>query len=51
MDLWIYDKKFLAGTQFLFKTLSFMAGEYDNLKHLTQEQEEWCMMTIVFEFP
>jgi hypothetical protein len=50
MAPWIYDKKFSAGTQFMFRMLSFMAGEDDDLEHLTQEQEERRTMTIGFKF-
>jgi hypothetical protein len=50
MAPWIYDEKFLTGMQFLFRTLSFTAGEYDDLEHLAQEQEERCMTMISFEF-
>jgi hypothetical protein len=50
MASWIYDKKFIAGTQFMFGTLSFMTGEDDDLEHPTQEQEERRMTTIGFEF-
>jgi hypothetical protein len=38
------------GTQFLFGTLLFTAGEDDDLEHPTQEQEERCTTTIDFEF-
>jgi hypothetical protein len=51
MALWVYDKKFLMGMQFLFKMLPFTAGEDDDPEHLAQEQEERHMMTIDFEFP
>jgi hypothetical protein len=37
MAPWIYDKK-------------FSAGEDDDPEHPAQEQEEWRMMTIGFEF-
>jgi hypothetical protein len=37
MAPWIYDKKFSVGTHFMFGMLSFMAGEDDDLEHLTQE--------------
>jgi hypothetical protein len=40
MAPWIYDKKFSAGMQFMFETLSFTTGEDDDLEHPTQEQEE-----------
>jgi hypothetical protein len=50
MAPWIYDKRFSAGTQFVFRTLLFTMGEDDNLEHPTQEQEERCMMTIGFNF-
>jgi hypothetical protein len=50
MTLWIYDEKFLTGMRFLFRTLSFTAGEDNDLEHLTQEQEERRMMTIGFKF-
>jgi hypothetical protein len=50
MASWIYDKKFSAGTQFMFETLPFMTGEDDDLEHPTQEQGEQRMMTIGFEF-
>jgi hypothetical protein len=32
MVSWVYDKKFLAGTQFLFGTLLFTTGEDGNLE-------------------
>jgi hypothetical protein len=51
MASWIYDVKFLMGMQSLFRMLPFMAGEDDDLKHLTQEQEERRTTTIGFEFP
>jgi hypothetical protein len=51
MALWVYDKKFLMGMQFLFEMLPFTVGEDDDLEHLAQEQEERRMMTINFEFP
>jgi hypothetical protein len=50
MALWIYDEKFLTGMQFLFRTLPFTVGEYDDLEHLAQEQEERRMTMISFEF-
>jgi hypothetical protein len=50
MAPWIYDKKFLTGTQFMFRTLPFMVGEDDHLEHLAQEQEERHTTTIGFEF-
>jgi hypothetical protein len=50
MAPWIYDEKFLTGMQFLFRTLSFTVGEYDDLEHLAQEQEERRMTMINFEF-
>jgi hypothetical protein len=31
MAPWVYDEKFVTVTQFLFGTLSFMAGEDDDL--------------------
>jgi hypothetical protein len=34
----------------LIGTLSFMAGEDDDLKHPAEEREEWCMMKIDFKF-
>jgi hypothetical protein len=34
---WIYDEKFLRNMRFLFGTLSFTAGEDDDLEHSTQE--------------
>jgi hypothetical protein len=51
MASWIYDAKFLMGMQSLFGMLPFMAGEDNDLKHLTQEQEERRTTTIGFEFP
>jgi hypothetical protein len=36
--------------RFLFGTLSFMAGEDDDIEHPAQEQEEWRTTTISFEF-
>jgi hypothetical protein len=50
MALWIYNEKFLADMQFLFRTLPFMMGEDDDLQHPAQEQEERRTMTIRFEF-
>jgi hypothetical protein len=50
MAPWIYDKKFLMDMWFLFRTLPFMTVEDDDLKHPTQEQEEWHTTTIGFEF-
>jgi hypothetical protein len=50
MAPWIYDEKFVTGTRFLFGTLPFAGGENDDLEHPSQEQEEWCTMTIGFEF-
>jgi hypothetical protein len=38
--MWVYNKNFLTGMQFLFRTLSFTAREDDNLEHPAQEQEE-----------
>jgi hypothetical protein len=40
MVLWVYNENFLTGMQFLFGTLSFTAGEDDDLEHPAQEQEE-----------
>jgi hypothetical protein len=37
MALWVYDEKFLTGVRLLFRTLSFMAEEDNNLEHPTQE--------------
>jgi hypothetical protein len=37
--------------RFLFKTLSFMVEEEDDLEHPAQEQEERRTMMIGFEFP
>jgi hypothetical protein len=51
MALWVYDEKFLMGMQFLFGTLSFTAGEDDDLEHPAQEQEERSTTMIGFEFP
>jgi hypothetical protein len=50
MAPWIYDKKFSMGTQFMFETSSFTAGEDDDLEHPAQEQEERCTTMIGFEF-
>jgi hypothetical protein len=50
MAPWIYDEKFLTDMRFLFRTLSFTAGEYDDLEHPAQEQEECRMTMISFEF-
>jgi hypothetical protein len=50
MALWIYDKKLFMGTQSMIGTLPLLVGEDGNLEHPTQEQEEWCMTTISFEF-
>jgi hypothetical protein len=51
MAPWINDEKFLTGMRFLFRTLSFTAGEDDDLEHPAQEQEERDTITIGFEFP
>jgi hypothetical protein len=32
MILWVYNEKFLVGTQFLFRTLMFTVGQDGNLK-------------------
>jgi hypothetical protein len=48
---WIYDKKFSAGTQFIFGMLPFTVGEDDDLERPTQEQEERHTTTIDIEFP
>jgi hypothetical protein len=32
MGLWVYDKKFPVGTQFLFGTLLFTDGEDENIE-------------------
>jgi hypothetical protein len=37
MAPWIYDKKFSMGTQFMFETAPFTAGENDDLEHPAQE--------------
>jgi hypothetical protein len=50
MASWIYDEKFLMDMRFLFRMLSFMVKEYDDLEHPAQEQEEWHTTTIGFEF-
>jgi hypothetical protein len=50
MVMWIYDEKFLMNMRFLFGTLSFTMGEYDDLEHSAEEQEERRTMTIGFEF-
>jgi hypothetical protein len=50
MASWIYDEKFLTDMRFLFRMLSFMVKEYDDLEHPAQEQEEWHTTTIGFEF-
>jgi hypothetical protein len=50
MAPWIYDEKFLTDIQFLPGTLPFTAVKDDDLERPTQEQEEWCTMTIGFEF-
>jgi hypothetical protein len=49
MSMWIYDKKFLTGIQFLSGTLPFMTVEDDDFEHPAQEQERH-MTTIDFEF-
>jgi hypothetical protein len=36
--------------QFLFRMLPLMVGEDHDLEHPAQEQEEWCLTTISFEF-
>jgi hypothetical protein len=48
---WIYDRKFSAGTQFIFEMLPFTVGEDDDLERPTQEQGERRTTTIGFEFP
>jgi hypothetical protein len=45
MASWIYDEKFLMGTQFLFGIMLFTAKEDNNLEHPAQEQEERRRMT------
>jgi hypothetical protein len=50
MALYVYDEKFLTTMRFLFRMLSFMTGEDDDLEHPTQEQEDQRTMTIGFEF-
>jgi hypothetical protein len=50
MASWVYDEKFPMGTQFVFRTLLFTAGQDDDLEHPTQEQEERRTTTIDFEF-
>jgi hypothetical protein len=40
MATWIYDEKFLTGTQFLSGTLSFTMIEDNDLEHMTQEHKE-----------
>jgi hypothetical protein len=50
MASWVYNEKFLMGTQFLFKTLLFTMGEDDDLEHPTQEQEERRTVMTDFEF-
>jgi hypothetical protein len=47
---WIYYEKFLMNMRFLFRMLPFTVGEYDDLEHPAQEQEERHTMTIGFEF-
>jgi hypothetical protein len=39
-----------VGTQIMFEKLPFMAGEDDDLEHLTQEQEKQRTTMIDFEF-
>jgi hypothetical protein len=51
MTSWVYDERFLAGMQFLLRTLSFTMGEDDGLKHPAQEQEERRTINIGFKFP
>jgi hypothetical protein len=41
----------MIDVRFMFKTLSFMVEEDDNLEHPTQELEERHTMTIDFDFP
>jgi hypothetical protein len=38
MAPWVYDEKFLVGTQFLFGTLMFTAGEDENLELQVQDR-------------
>jgi hypothetical protein len=41
---------FLTDMHFLFRMLPFTVKEDDDLKRPAQEQEEWRVMTINFEF-
>jgi hypothetical protein len=50
MATWIYDEKFLTGTQFLSGTMSFTMVEDNDLEHMTQEHKERRTATIGFEF-
>jgi hypothetical protein len=50
MAPWIYDKKFSAGTQFMFRMLPLTTGEDDNFEHPVSEQEERRMTMIDFKF-
>jgi hypothetical protein len=50
MASWIYEEKFLMSMRFMFGTLTFAAGEDDDLEEPTQEQEERRTMMIDFEF-
>jgi hypothetical protein len=51
MAPWVYDEKFLMGMQFLFRMLSFIVGEDNDLEHPTQEQEEHRTTMTGFELP
>jgi hypothetical protein len=50
MAPWIYEEKFLTSMRFMFGTLTFAAGEDDDLEEPAQEQEERRTMMIDFEF-
>jgi hypothetical protein len=51
MAPWVYDEKFSTGVRFLFRMLSFIAEEDNDLEHSAQEQEERCTMMIGSELP
>jgi hypothetical protein len=51
MAPWVYDEKFLVGTQFLFGTLMFTAGEDENLELQVQDPPSHQWAPIYVEAP
>jgi hypothetical protein len=51
MAQWVYDEKFLTGMRFMFRMLTFIVGEDNDLEHPTQEQEEQRTAMTGFELP